>query len=207
MQRTSGGYDSGYRAVPCFWGVRPGSLVEAFVAQNNFSAGYRVLDLGCGEGKNAAALAKLGCVVDAVDCSPFALRNGSKAFPDSRINWIEADIARIDFGSEVYDLIIAYGLFHCLQSPEEISQAIERAKSATKGGGHHIICTFNDRSQDLSAHPDLRPTLLGHAWYVERYKNWESLAATDTNLVETHPHNNIEHHHSLTRILARKPMT
>ena len=45
-------------------------------------AGAHVLDLGCGEGKNAAFLATLGCVVQAWDISAAALDNAKVAWPD-----------------------------------------------------------------------------------------------------------------------------
>jgi len=40
-----GGYDDGYAACPCFWGLSPGSLVSAFLDRNASLAGRTVLDL------------------------------------------------------------------------------------------------------------------------------------------------------------------
>jgi len=88
-----GGYDDGYTACPCFWGTSPGSLVRVFLDNNPSLEGHTVLDLGCGEGKNANSFALVGASVDAVDCSEFAISNGKRAFADTHINWITASAA------------------------------------------------------------------------------------------------------------------
>jgi hypothetical protein len=56
----------------------------------------------------------------------------------------------------------------------------------------------------LSAHPGFSPCLLSHADYTTAFSGWEILADSDSDLTERHPHNNIEHTHALTRLLARK---
>ena len=43
----------------------------------------RVLDLGCGEGKNAAFLASRGALVEAIDSSELALANARSAWPSA----------------------------------------------------------------------------------------------------------------------------
>jgi tellurite methyltransferase len=205
MSRVSGGYDAGYAATTCFWGTKPGSLVSAFLKSNRRAGrGSIAADLGCGEGKNAAALAKAGYFVEAVDCSEIAISNGRRTFPGPQIQWTIADVTKIDLGDKRIDLVIKYGLLHCLSGTRAIAEFIQQSKRATKIYGHHIICTFNDRSHDLSAHPGFHPTLLPHEWYLSQYEDWEILTATDEDLFETHPHNGIPHHHSLTRLVARR---
>jgi cyclopropane fatty-acyl-phospholipid synthase-like methyltransferase len=200
-----GGYDSGYRGASCFWGIAPGSIVKRLLSERPPSSFPRVLDLGCGEGKNSVPFAEAGCRVDAVDCSPHALYNGKKAFRGKSITWIEADALRYEIHVGDYDLIIAYGLFHCLRSQSTIKLLAQRMIAGTRPGGFNIVCTFNDRSHDLRAHPGFQPTLLAHEWYVALYQEWEIVDVSDADLHETHPHNGIQHHHSLTRILARRP--
>lgn len=201
----NGGYDDGYQAVPCLWGTAPGSLVAHFLTTSPVSVGSRVLDIGCGEGKNAAPFAQAGCEVCALDCSPAAIGNGKRAFPDAPIEWREEDVLRTDFGHDAFDLIISYGLFHCLPSEGHIREVISRLRRATRPGGANIVCAFNNRSHDLSAHPHFQPTLLRHEWYLERYSGWDLALDSDSDIHEVHPHNNLPHHHSLTRFVARRP--
>lgn len=201
----SGGYDDGYLAVPCLWGTEPGSLVRLILSAPWISRGLRVLDLGCGEGKNSAPFARLGCEVDAVDCSGPAISNGKRAFSDLGIRWIQQDALEFDCGEEKYDIIICYGLLHCLGDLESIDRALYHVQHATRSGGTNVVCAFNDRKHDFSAHPGFSPTLLPHNLYVGRYSQWHIDHASDSDLHEVHPHNGIPHHHSMTRLLARKP--
>lgn len=202
MSNDIGGYESGYRAVSCFWGQEPGSLVREFLSTNSV-AGLHVLDLGAGEGKNASALAKAGAVVDAVEVSSTAIDNGTGRF-GREFNWIHADARTLSFKDESYDLVVSYGLAHCMKTEQELRSLIQSSQDALRPSGHYILVAFNARSHDLSAHPGFEPLLLPHQWYLERFDGWDLVTASDTNLYETHPHNNMPHHHSMTRVLARK---
>jgi len=200
---TEGGYDDGYSSSKCFWGIQPASFVARFLDREG-AAPRRVLDLGCGEGKNANAFALAGATVEAVDCSTLAIQNGKALFESDAIKWHIGDAARWPLPIDRYDVIVSYGLFHCLDTSETVAALIRRAKMATRPGGHHIICAFNDRSQDLVAHPGFEPLLLPHHWFLAQYGDWVLEQVSDSDLHETHPHNLIPHHHSLTRMIARK---
>jgi len=197
-----GGYDDGYAACPCFWGREPGSLVRTFLSQRSVSS-LRVLDLGCGEGKNAFAFANAGASVVAVDCSDLALKNGKSAFGTHKIEWRHEDCISYLEKCEGFDVVVMYGLLHCLRSVNEIASAITRAVRATKMGGCHLLVAFNDGPHDLSAHPSFEPTLASHAFYVRQYRAHIVTFAEDAVIHETHPNNGIVHFHSLTRLVAR----
>src|SRR6266849_156523 len=78
-----GGYEDGYRACDCFWGRQPGSLIQKLLEYVFEPAGMTVLDTGCGEGRNAIYLARLGANVRAVDISSRrAIANAQRAWPD-----------------------------------------------------------------------------------------------------------------------------
>ena len=77
-------------------------------------------------------------------------------------------------------------------------------QAATAPGGYNVVCVFNDRQQDLTAHPGFTPTLLRHTDYLGLYSSWELVYASDEDLHEIHPHNGVPHMHSLTRLIARK---
>jgi tellurite methyltransferase len=108
----AGGYESGYQACPCFWGETPGSLVRRLISANKKLAGLKVLDVGCGEGKNAQAFAAQGCSVDAIDCSSLAIKNGQTSFQHPLIRWQVADVSVMPILPLSYDIIVAYGLLH-----------------------------------------------------------------------------------------------
>lgn len=202
----SGGYDDGYSVCPCFWGKEPGSMVrKLFTYLPDDLRRWRALDAGCGEGKNARALSERNVEVIAIDCSCEALKNAQRWITHNEsIHWVRADIGNVNLLDEHFDIVVAYGLLHCLSTREQIKTCISKLGCATKRGGFHVVCTFNSRYQDLSAHPYFNPCLLPHDFYLEQYANWHMLEATDEDLREVHPHNRIPHTHSLTRLIVQK---
>lgn len=199
-----GPYDSGYVAVPCFWGRRPSSLVRKLIEVVPRSNGLRALDAGCGEGKNAVALASRGVSVTAVEISEAAIRNGRRAWPDVTIEWVSGDITTLEWQEGSFDIVIAYGLLHCLSSDDAIRSTVRRLQKSLSATGYFVLCSFNDRHQELEAHPEFHPCLIGHNDYTSFFNGWDVLHSSDTDLRECHPHNEIWHVHSMTRILARK---
>lgn len=201
----NGGYDDGYGKCACFWGLEPGSFVKLFHAQTPFIEGFSILDVGCGEGKNAVFLAAAGATVEACDVSALAIKNARHQWTEqSGVTWKMDDVRHMKLPEAHFDAVVAYGLFHCLPSGAEIRKTIDRLQAATKYQGFHVICAFNSRRQELHAHPGFTPSLLDHAEYLAAYSSWEVVAQSDSDLTERHPHNDIEHTHSMTRILARK---
>ncbi|RKH53371.1 class I SAM-dependent methyltransferase [Corallococcus sp. AB050B] len=200
----NGGYDDGYRSCPCFWGNSPGSMMPQletlFSSLNTLSA----LDAGCGEGKNSAYLDSKGCKVFAFDVSKLAISNARNSFPNLKNTTFESKgVFDKSLRLDRYDIVVAYGMLHCLANKDEIEDAIRIFKAHTNPLGVHIICAFNSRRQELHAHPGFKPTCLEHSSYINMYRDYEIIFASDQDLTETHPNNGIEHTHSLTRIIAR----
>jgi 2-polyprenyl-3-methyl-5-hydroxy-6-metoxy-1,4-benzoquinol methylase len=166
----------------------------------------RALDLGCGDGKNASALATAGFHVVAIDKSEVAIENAMRSYGTAKVNWLVGDLTRIEGPTEAYDLVVATGSLHCLRSEEAVARAIEVMQKLTKRGGLNVLASFNDGPQDLQGHDDgFVPVLLPHASYLKMYSAWDIVQQDDSVQTDVHPHNRIEHRHSITRILARKP--
>ena len=83
-----------------------------WLAQNPRLDGLRALDVGCGLGDNAAALAGQGADVTAFDLVPLAAEWAQRRFPDSGINFCAGDLFdpppewfhAFDFVEETYTL-------------------------------------------------------------------------------------------------------
>ncbi len=87
-------WDARYGASECVWGAGPNRfVVEAF---EDVPVAGRVLDLACGEGRNAIWLAARGWRVTAVDFSPVALERGCAlaAKQGVSLEFVEADVTR-----------------------------------------------------------------------------------------------------------------
>jgi tellurite methyltransferase len=191
--KNDGGYEAGYAACDCFWGLEPGSYVRLLVNTVRDFSGLRVLDAGCGEGKNSAFLAENGSTVVGVEISERALIHAKKLYAHAKIMWLCGDVRNVTWPNQYFDIVVAYGLFHCMSSREEIESLHDQLSAATKIGGYHVVCTFNDRDHDLCAHPMFRPCLLSHDEYLRLYEGWLIEVQSDETLYETHPHNMFPH--------------
>jgi SAM-dependent methyltransferase len=102
----------------------------------------RVLELGCGNGRNASYLAGLGCTVDAVDFSAQAI-DWARARAESAgvpVSFQQCSIfdAAVTAGS--YDLVYDSGCFHHLP-PHRRKDYVDLVHRALKpGGGYGLVC-------------------------------------------------------------------
>src|SRR6185436_5398179 len=164
---TNPGYDSGYSQCPRFWGETPAGMVVTAISLLAPVDHKRALDLGCGDGKNANALANAGFDVVAIDKSEIAIGNAMRSFATARVNWLVTDLATIEGPAEAYDLVVATGSLHCLASQEAVARAIGIMQKLTKRGGFNVVSSFNDGPQDFQGHDDgFVPVLLSHATYL-----------------------------------------
>jgi SAM-dependent methyltransferase len=114
-------YSDRSRPVPFFAAKVDENLAE-WVAQGRLAA-ERVLDLGCGPGRNAIWLAHAGFTVDAVDLSPAAVawarERADTAGVDVRFTCGDAFSAALP--SAQYDLVYDSGCLHHLPPHRRIS--------------------------------------------------------------------------------------
>ncbi len=208
--KNLGQYDKEYSKCPCFWGKEPSKYVKMI---SQYSSSGDVLDLGAGEGKNSFYLASLGFNVTAVEISTYAVKNflnrmieeGEKNDFSDNINVICGDVKKIDnFINKKFDIIVAYGLLHCFNSRDEISEFLEKIKNLTIPGGINVISTFTDELPVPEIQDYLTPTLLKKEEIKEYYKDWEVLNYENGILEHEHPTSKTLHKHSLCRIIVRK---
>ena len=202
-----GGYEEGYANTDCFWGVDPAQMVVRAINElSNHPKPLLAADFGCGEGKNAKAMCDAGFSVVAFELSEDALSHAKEHYPNERIAWVLADYTKLGSVSDVYDLAIATGSLHCLDSTKEIYESISMIQEATRAGGLNVISSFNYGPHDFAGHDDgFTPCLISHKDYLNCYEGWEVIDQSDLVQKDSHPNNNVEHTHSITRLIARKP--
>jgi 2-polyprenyl-3-methyl-5-hydroxy-6-metoxy-1,4-benzoquinol methylase len=74
-------------------GLAPHPVLAQWLAGRSL-AGRRALDVGCGLGDNAEALAAAGAQVTAFDLAPRAIDWAKRRFPQSAVDWRAADLFR-----------------------------------------------------------------------------------------------------------------
>jgi ubiquinone/menaquinone biosynthesis C-methylase UbiE len=104
----------------------------------------RVLDIGCGAGQAAVALAGRGHIVHAVD-SVFEMveltRNGAaRAHLESRVRCARGDIHFLPFNDDTFNVIVAAGILPWVPSTE---RALKEMGRVLRPGGCLILSTDN----------------------------------------------------------------
>ncbi|MFJ3927179.1 class I SAM-dependent methyltransferase [Streptomyces sp. NPDC090022] len=144
-----GFYADRTKEVP-FFVAKPDEHLAGYLDQGLVPPGGRVLDLGCGPGRNALHLASLGFEVDAVDLSPTAIawaaERARAAGPEiaGRVRFHRGDAFAAETAAALagpYDLIHDSGCFHHLPPHRRISYLALLERSLAPGG-HLALSAF-----------------------------------------------------------------
>ncbi|MBM6618064.1 class I SAM-dependent methyltransferase [Bacillus suaedaesalsae] len=145
----------------------------------------KVLDLGCGPGRNAIYMAKKGCIVDAIDISEKAIEwANERAIEEGvNINLFCNSLFDFEFEEHSYDFIYDSGLFHHL-APHRRLTYIEIIKKLLKVNGKYgLVCFNTDGAVDT---PDWNVykerSLKGGIGYTE--KRLKEVFEEDFNIIE-----------------------
>ena len=137
---------------------------------------YRVLDIGCGEGKDAVFFAKCGYAVTAFDISKKGIEKAKKLADHNKvdINFFHADIFDYRPDSE-FDIIFSSGMLHFLQ--QNIRKEIcDSLKAHTSPGGINALNVFVEKPFINRAPDETRDEKQRHLWHsgelFEYYHDW-----------------------------------
>lgn len=112
--------------------------------QNNCIQPGRVLDIGCGNGRNSRYLAKLGFEVDAIDFSKASITKAKEATQgDLNINYVHAAFREMKTEHGTYDFIYDSGCLHHVK-PHRRAQYLKKVFNLLKPGGYFGLACFNE---------------------------------------------------------------
>lgn len=201
-------WDSGYadHNVSCMGGPSP----EIFEIASALRAESVIVELGCGEGRNALYLAQFGHEVFATDISEAAISKLKRLASHLGVNITSGVAAVEDFQPPAYlDVFIAHSVLHFTERTvwkPLVTALIDR----TRPGGFHCFTNTLDRPD----HPIPKEGLAaGHkksfargeleAIYAEA--GWEVLRSDYYIKWDSHPGIPI-HSHCLEKVVVRRPI-
>jgi tellurite methyltransferase len=170
----------------------------------NFIHHSRVLDLGCGEGRNALYAAGLGYDVTAIDISEAGIAKLKHLAAEKNLTldaWVQ-DMRTFQTETR-FDVIISHGCLHLIHRHEWPS-VITRMKAMTAPGGYNIVGVFTDK---IPPSPDMAPFTQGlfrEGELFDHYSDWRMLHQSSYTFKDDHGRG-IQHHHAANRIIAQKP--
>ena len=139
-------YEKCYDTEEYYWGLEPADFLSGLidVAQKDPSE-LKVLDIGCGEGKDAVYMAERGCKVSAFDLTESGIRK-TKLLAENRGVSVDAFVADInDFTlNEQFDIIYSTGTIQYLFD-DRIESFFEQLKSITAINGIVYFNVFVDK--------------------------------------------------------------
>ncbi len=203
MNKNEPFWESNYKAsdtANTFGQVSP----EVVDLSKKLTAGSRILDIGCGDGRHALFLAKKGFEVTAIDISTAGINKLSQLAKRSGvlINTEVVDMRQFEFTNS-YDAIIAHGCLHLIPRTDW-SELLVRIKGHTSNPGFNIIVVFTNK---LPPPEDLRPFHIGlfnEEELYDFYQDWNIIESRSYILEDEHP-GGICHRHPINKLVAQKP--
>jgi tellurite methyltransferase len=203
--KKGGPYDQVYAGREFYWGKKPSVMCDRVMEIIGPSADFRLklLDLGCGEGRNAVYFAQHDFEVVGLDLSLPGLEKTRRYAEEIgvHVETIHADIVGYEL-EDTYDVIFSTGTLHYLP-PEVRSQRFQDYKDRTSPNGVNALSVFV-KKPFIPRAPDAEATaysyksgeLMGYYW------DWEILYCVEE--IFDCMSSGIPHKHAINRIIARR---
>lgn len=136
----------------------PNTTLMAFAErERRLGPRHRALDVGCGAGRNAVPLARLGWQVTGIDLSwPMLCAASTRVRDESlgdRLRLVVAPMDELPILDRSCDLVIAHGIWNLARSAADFRRAVqEAARVATLGAGLFVF-TFSRNTLPPDAEP------------------------------------------------------
>lgn len=196
-------YNSKYSNKEFYWGLKPNNLIVDSIQYLPKNA--KVLDLGCGEGRDSFVLAKNNFNVVAVDYSEEGIRKLNEFAQKEKLK-IKVDVSDVKSylqDCEKFDAIFAMNILQFIDE-KNIFKIIKQIQQKTKLNGLNVITSF------LAETPEQKEMILSKGRYFfdegelkELYKDWKILFYKE-KLGDWETHGEPKHRHFIVKIIAQK---
>ena len=196
-------YEEEYKIPEYYWGVVPSKLCSRVLDLLPPSTHLKLLDIGCGEGKDSVFFARNGYDVTAFDISDAGIEK-TKRLADNvgvQVKIFKADI--LDFRLNTsFDIIFSSGVLHYIKQSlrEEI---FTNYKQFTNPNGLHVLNVFVNKPF-IGPAPEKEPTackwISGEIFM--HYHDW--LIQECSEVIFDCNSSGIPHQHAMNRIIAQK---
>ena len=196
-------YQSRYANKEFYWGLKPNKIVVDSIKDLN--VGAKVLDMGCGEGRNSFFLAENKFDVTAVDSSEKGIEKLNE-FAEKESLQIKTSVADVCYflkNCDKFDAIFGINVLQFI-SEKDIFNLITLMQSKTSSNGLNIITAFVAENQAQK-----EKNLLRNRYFFDEgelkmlYKDWE-IVFYEEKLGNWETHGEPEHRHFTVKLIAKK---
>jgi tellurite methyltransferase len=197
-------YDTRYAGADYYWGLEPSGLCRHIVDMAPPSGSVRLLDIGCGEGRDSVTFARGGYVVSAFDRSSQGIEKAASLAHEAGV---DLDLFTADLLSwrptTEYDVIFSCGVLQYL--PLELrEEVLSSYRKATVPGGLNAHTVLLEKPFIAPA-PDAEKS--AHLWtsgeLLHYYRDWH-IDFFEEVVIDCNS-SGVPHQHALDRMVARKP--
>lgn len=129
------------------------TLIDYAAARLSHVRGARLLDIGCGAGRNAVPLARLGWQVAGTDSSQPMLEAAAVREGGHRLHLANAEMAALPIQSAAIDFIVAHGIWNLARSGGEFRAAVREAARVARRDAALFVFTFSRHTLPAEAKP------------------------------------------------------
>jgi len=170
--------------VDGFARAAPNAVLMDFVQRElEGRPGARVLDLGCGAGRNAVPMAALGWRVSGVDLAwpmlAAARKRVAEAHLADRVSLMLAPADCLPLRGESVDLVVAHGIWNLSRDGAEWRRALDEAARVARPGAALFVFTFSRHTLAASDQP-----VPGEAFVFTQFGGVPQCFLTETQLCE-----------------------
>ena len=193
-----------YQQDEYYWGTEPTPICYKVLEMYPPNKHLRLLEIGCGEGRDAVFFARNGYDVSAFDITPEGVSKTKRlaSFFNVPINTFCADM--LDYRpKENYDVIYASRSLHYIPR-DKLAETLELYKAHTNTGGLNAFMVFVDKKSVEKA-PDKEDNvyLLSSGEIFTIYHDWDFLYI-DEKVIDCNS-SGVPHKHCVNIMLAVKP--
>jgi ubiquinone/menaquinone biosynthesis C-methylase UbiE len=126
-------------------GDRPTEVVRKAFDNGIVKPGDKVLDIGCGFGRNANWLATQGAEVTAINISDEEIRQARLKAGEAglNVNYVHTDAVSLPFAEEYFGVALDLGCSHMISTREGQEKAEKEAARVLKPGGYLVYFGFS----------------------------------------------------------------
>jgi len=196
-------YDERYASPGYYWGKSPSQMCYRVLQLLPPDRPLKLLDIGCGEGRNAVFFARNGYHVTAFDTSGKGVEKARQLAAAAGVS-IEARVASInEFRlTDSFDVLFSTGVLQYVP-PELREELFANYREHTNPGGLHALSVFVKKPFIAKA-PDGEKT--AYKWVsgelLSFYADWRVEYCTEE--VFDCMSSGVPHQHAVNRVIARK---